>query len=283
MNRASHWLALASGEIGQFLGSNRDIVNDWLKTQFNIDWSANEKSRFEPILSFRILKKNPQAFTGSTLQIPWKLINTGSQESNQISLFLRSDVSEVPTKEILIGKVKARDTHKGVFQVKIPMDIRTDKINFTVGVAVNALPLSKQTWHFDVPVIEKNRPDLVFDYDLVDENKVVNGILEAGEHAKVKVYVKNNGQTPSQPIEIKFVSLAGRQINLSESTFSMKALQPGEEGVQYVPITGSKYIVNEFLKLGMTIRTGNIPTPIQKSLSLRSIKNRNYADKDIAH
>ncbi len=285
MNHASHWIALASGELSEFLQTHNTKVKGWMDTTFGLDWSESPHLKPTPVLSFRISKTNLQAYKGSNMQIPWRLTNAGRQDSNQISVFLRSDVDQISTKEILVGKINTKEAKTGVFQVRIPENIGIENVNFTVGVTLGAMPLAKQSWHFSVPVADKDRPKLDFDYDLVNESKENDGALEPGENAKIKVYIRNTGKVSSQPIDLQFRSLSGRQMSLAAGSTKIDPIEPGDEAVRLIDVTAAPLVVNEILKLGMVVQSSNLTQPIEKALTIRSFRSKRLSDKTapVAH
>ncbi len=262
--RASHWLALASPKLNQYLSPLTEKASSWLSRAHKVTWSDHRSSSFDVEIK---VGEDPVHFVaqGDTLLIPFEVMNHGAVDANRVSAYLTTDIMQLATEEVLIGQVKAGGSAHGFFKVAIPSDLNLGPINLRLGVALSGWPVLQASTDFKAEILEKKRMSLMADatFEFQDRHTFPS-FLE--ENARIKVHVKNTSEDPVHDLEISLQNLSGTQISLITYKKSIPILLPGAEKDFFFEIKPHKKVSTHDLAIGFIAESRDLDRVLQKEV-----------------
>jgi carboxyl-terminal processing protease len=256
--RSSYWKASASQFLRESLERLDGSTEQWLQARSNVDWSETPRERmaFDPRrVKFTIdLDDRFEIQEGQPALIPWRVKNLSKEAITRLSVFVSSNRANLGTSEVLIGKVEAGEELRGVIRYEIKSSAKDGPVRIRVGLARSGGPLARQERPLIVEIKEGEVPRFDIAMKLTQEaGGKTEGVLEAGEQARLEVTIRNNSQVTASMVEAKVANLAGKQIRLDERKLKVGPVEPGETRVIRVPIQASLELTSEQLQVGVSV------------------------------
>jgi uncharacterized membrane protein len=108
--------------------------------------------------------------------------------------------------------------------------------------------------NLEIEIKEAEAPRFEVSVRLFDEKSGrLNGVLEAGEIAKLEIKVKNSGLISAASVDARVANLSGQQIKIEGRKLILGALAPGEMKTIQIPIRASLDLSSEQLHLGVSV------------------------------
>jgi uncharacterized membrane protein len=233
-------------------------TEQWLQSRSNVDWSETTKERvaFDPRrIRFNIdLDDRFEIQEGQPALIPWRVKNLGKEAITRLSVFVTSNRNNLGTSEVLIGKIEPGEELRGMVRYEIKATTKESPVRIRVGLARSGGPLTNLERHLIVEIKEGEVPRFDIAMKLTQETGgKAEGVLEAGEQARLEVTIRNNSSVSASMVEAKVANLAGKQIRVDERKLKVGPVEPGEVRVIRVPIQASLELTSEQLQLGVSV------------------------------
>ncbi len=256
--RSSYWKASASQFLRENLERLDSTTEQWLESRSNVDWSetVQERVAFDPRrLKFTIdLDDRFEIQEGQPALIPWRVKNLGKEPIARLSVFVTSNRNNLGTSEVLIGKVQPGEELRGVIRYEVKASAKESPVRIRVGLARSGGPLTSLERPLIVEIKEGEVPRFDITMKLTQETGgKTEGILEAGEEARLEVTIRNDSQVTASMVEAKVANLAGKQIRLDERKLKVGPVEPGEIRVIRVPIQASLELTSVQLQVGVSV------------------------------
>jgi carboxyl-terminal processing protease len=256
--RSSYWKASASQFLRESLERLDSATEQWLQSRSNVDWSETTKERvaFDPRrIRFNIdLDDRFEIQEGQPALIPWRVKNLGKEAITRLSVFVTSNRNNLGTSEVLIGKIEPGEELRGMVRYEIKATTKESPVRIRVGLARSGGPLTNLERHLIVEIKEGEVPRFDIAMKLTQETGgKAEGVLEAGEQARLEVTIRNNSSVSASMVEAKVANLAGKQIRVDERKLKVGPVEPGEVRVIRVPIQASLELTSEQLQLGVSV------------------------------
>jgi carboxyl-terminal processing protease len=256
--RSSYWKASASQFLRESLERLDSTTEQWLQSRSNVDWSETTKERvaFDPRrIRFNIdLDDRFEIQEGQPALIPWRVKNLGKEAITRLSVFVTSNRNNLGTSEVLIGKIEPGEELRGMVRYEIKATTKESPVRIRVGLARSGGPLTNLERHLIVEIKEGEVPRFDIAMKLTQETGgKAEGVLEAGEQARLEVTIRNNSSVSASMVEAKVANLAGKQIRVDERKLKVGPVEPGEVRVIRVPIQASLELTSEQLQLGVSV------------------------------
>jgi carboxyl-terminal processing protease len=255
--RSSYWKASAS----QFLRENLELLDSgtaqWLEKS-NVNWSESTQARLafdSRRTKFNVdLDDRFEIQEGQPALIPWRVKNLGKDAITRLSVFVTSNRNSFGTSEVLIGRIEPGEEQRGVVRYEVKSTAKEGPVRIRVGLARSGGPLTNLERHLTVEIKEGEVARFDIAMKLTQETGgKTEGVLEAGEQARLEVTIRNNSLVTASMVEAKVVNLAGKQIKLDERKLKVGPVEPGEVRVIRVPIQASLELTSEQLQVGVSV------------------------------
>lgn len=282
--RSSYWKASASSLIRKSLADLDKRSSEWLRRDLKVDWSnGRESAAADKEIVFNVqVPKRLAIKEGGTLEVPWQLRNTGKLPIYRLSAYLSGIQTSLGTNEVLIGKIDAGQTLKGVMKFQLNVDAKEGTIRMRAGLAHSGWPVVGKEQNFSVELRETQEPNINLNMYLANEEGGSQaGILEANERAKIKIILKNNSAVPAHDVEVRLVNLAGMQIRLDSNPIAVGRLNPGENKTVFVPLVASANLVSEDFRFGASVKSNEHVLPKKTHFALPSVPNARVSKSDV--
>lgn len=256
--RASYWKASSAKQIRKMIRDLNKTSETWLAKQKKIDWSAeNEDKQLQADKKLRFSIDLPDRVSlreGKTIQVPWRIQNASDVPLSRLSVFITGNHDAASTTEILIGRLGAGQELQGTLNYELKIDAKESPVRLRVGLARSGWPLVGKEKNFWLDLQENPEPQYDVSLQMIDEKGGrLKGVLEAGETAQFELKVRNTSQIAAKQVEAKLVNLAGKQISLSNQTYSIKKLSPGESKVMKFSLKASADLASSQLQFGVIV------------------------------
>lgn len=262
--RATYWLASASKYIQEFSEKSVSRSERYLRSRHNIDWGGliNEEIRGDTTPLAIKVEKEHRIKEGEEFSIPWSIENTSEKNLKRVSVYLRSRHYFIPTMEILVGNVPAGVEKKGVFTYRFPMESREMPFELRLGVASDGEASPNNFENIKLFVAKSKKPSLTYNFQLVDQN----GVLEPGEDATLELIVKNESSILASDLNISLANLSGRQVSLPRKTGAFDgSLTIGQFQKFRFPIKASDRLQSDKIHVGLTIDAKEFLGPLKSN------------------
>ena len=282
--RATYWKASADTFVKKSLVDFDKAAMDWLAKDQKINWSeANENSDDDRNVQFIVqMPKRMSMQEGKTLEVPYQLKNLSKKPIYRLSVYLSSIQSSLGTNEALIGKIEPGQTLQGTMKFEMKVSAREGSVRMRAGVGRSGWPVPNREKEFYVELTETKKPDISMNMSLVsEEGGNQAGILEPSENAKIRVNVRNNSAIIAHKVELKLVSLAGRQISVDTKAVALGDLKPGESKVALVAVHAGNSIVSDEFKFGALIESDEYVFPSKTHFALPSSPKARMSKSDV--
>lgn len=268
--RASHMLALASKDIRGILDKKTTETHKWLKERMKVDWSTAGAGVQKSALSIQLPDQELVARSGSKLQIPWKIKNSGGATIQNVSIFFQSPMIGLETQEFLAGPIAGGATVSGVSEMFISQFVPVGHQRIAVGVAVDAVAVQGVTGDFKIDLSEGRFADLEVSSEFIDgpDSKEKNA-LDENEHGTLRVRVKNKSDIAAAKVSISLTNLAGKQLKISKPTWDMGAVNAGADATLDIPVQGGSSISFPSLTVGALVSSKDLKDSIAKLFEVK--------------
>lgn len=241
-----------------------------LRKKYKLSWNENPAYKNSQTLTLQIIKSSENQKSkepGETIDIKYKIKNTGTQNIERVSLFVRDMTYNLSIEEKLIGQIKSGRTTEGSITITIP-NIRNDtKYESQLGLSVDGVSQLDTIQMYSIKTKKIPLVNLKTFVSLDHEKGgQVKGKLEPLEQADIIVKVKNKSKHKVKEISIKVINLSGDQIALENIEKKINSLNPGETKNISVHISGSNNLSSAKLPLGLFLNSNSIDKPIKKPI-----------------
>jgi carboxyl-terminal processing protease len=283
--RASHWLGLVGPVIRDLTARNDKEVSAWLMDKFKLRWSKPDhlSSAVAPNLKLLLSGTNTSSVTpGDTVNIAWSVHNTEEIPVDRVSVFVRSEIAGIDTRETLIGEIPAKTTKKGVIQITVPPQFPTGQLALRIGVASDAWPLGGVTSDFVVQVDEKPTAQVSVAATLVDDTSGhISGVLEPRESARIRLDVRNDGDIDAANLTVKLVNLSGSQLSVINDSVELEELASGDEKHVYFNVRAAKTMYSSELGFGVSIESIDFGSPFRQRFAVKGLSSSEVSAKPV--
>ncbi len=256
--RSSHWLALAAPAIRSDLSKISQSVITWLENSHKVHWKANvAPSVSAPSLTLKIssLASGIQSTRNGVLEVPWKISNFGTRAAENVSVFIQSAVSGLETKEALVGAIESGESREGVFKVMIPNAMVSGRHYVNSGIAIDAQAMKTGQGEFLIDVVDRNLAPITMTAEFVDGvASSVAKVIEGNEAAMIRVTVANKTGDDIHGAQVSVSSLAGDQIMVPKSSFSLGSILAGDQKEILVPIVAKEKMESPTVLIGFALK-----------------------------
>ncbi|SME87873.1 S41 family peptidase [Pseudobacteriovorax antillogorgiicola] len=276
--RATYWLASASGYVNQENRVREDEVERYLQTKHRVNWVDTRHPVVEPLAIVTKLKSDSlvSVLEGRPLTVEWEVSNLGDHAVDRVSVFLRSENLEIPTQEQLLGTLKSGQTIRGEMILDLELPANPSPYSLFLGSSIEGWPVMKQQKELRVLVKTSHKPQLSFDISLVDEQGGhEDGILEPGEKAILEVSLLNESDIEAHDVKASLANLSGKQVEIPEKVSeTIQTLGTGKNVVVRFPISVSEELISNDLHFGLTIDAEEYLVPLKRDHLLKAIPKR---------
>ena len=278
--RASHWISLAGKTLKNKIGRWTNEVDDYLSKGLSLDWSMGSyNTKKVPIFKLSKLEKKSLK-PGEFANIRFMVVNTSDKPMNRLSIFIRNEHPEFETYEKLLDSIEPGQIFKDEVQIHIPTFWNTGKLNFEVGLASGGRAISSLNKFISFHVTERQTPEIGISINLVNEaGGKIAGELEANEHAKIAVYLKNKSKVEARDLMVRLMNLAGKQLNILRDKETIGSLPGHEEKIVYFDVSGADAMVTKDIGLGLIVESNDLKLPVKKKAAIVAVPSVNW-DKD---
>ena len=288
--RASHWLGLTGPAVHAYCTELEQEATAWLKERHLVDWHRNHPDAFmsQPDVILNITESNESAgqtvSLGSSYKIPYLIKNVGEKKAHRMSIYVRSDLPQFDTREILIGSLNPGDIIRGTIEIKINNNWEPGPLPLRIGLAHDAWPMAQSSIDHMITIHDRNMALLETQVGLVqDGGGQLPHILESRESGKIQVIIRNKSSTPARDIQVRVVNLSGTQTHVAEADRIVRILEGNELVKLTFPITASQFLYSSSLDYGLQLESDSIRNNIKKHFTIRSIPNTDISSKKTHH
>ena len=283
--RASHWLGLVGPTVKELTAKNDKEVSSWLMDKFKIRWSKPDhlSPAVAPNLKLILGSSDHNSVTpGDTINLAWSIFNSENVPVDRVSVFVRSDMNGIDTRETLVGEIPAKSVKKGIIQVNVPPQFPAGRLALRIGVAADAWPLGGVSSDFVIQVDDKPSAQVSVLATLVDDNSGhISGVLEPRESAKIRLDVRNDGDIDAENLAVKLHNLSGAQLQIAADSVEIDELASGEEKHVYFNVRGAKTMYSSELGFGVSIESTDLNTPFRQRFAVKSIPSSELSAKPV--
>jgi hypothetical protein len=270
--RASHQLSVAGIEISAHLKNLNTPIATWLESTHKISWdNSASKSGGVPAsvsISLTAPSREEPFYPGADLQIPYTLTNPTDQNLERVSLYLTGLGNGFPAQEVLLGRLSAKGIMQGTIVGKIPGYWDPGEYKVLIGVAKDAMA-TELIETLTVSIGKRDMPVLSALYQIIEEDvKPMDGILQAGEKATLRISIKNDSHLPVKKLLLNVRNLAGKQLKLSQSDFGSRFLGAKEKVDLDLKVEATEALSVSELLLGLTGDSEQLRRPLRESILL---------------
>lgn len=285
--RASHWLAVSSQMISEYLSKEERLVNTFLKAELEVDWSHGADQNISNYdIQLTTSYEDPiEVGEGEVLHLPWIIENKGDSDLSRLSVFAQLRLQGNETVEILTGNIAKGNSKKGMIDIPIYYESKKSLVDLYIGLARDSIPLKEPVLKLKLKVLPRERAKLVGAVSLRSESVHSNGVLEPFESGKLEVSIQNKGKADAEHLNVKLINLSGKQIELSETEKVIEGIKPGEKRKVFFDIRATSTLFNRKLFLGINVDSEKTIYPFRQYSSITAAPNskKTKVGKLIAH
>ena len=208
-------------------------------TARGVDWARGpEKQTGAPKLEVKATtdKAGNVIKGGEKGTVTVTVTNTGDAPAWQVRAITDSDYRYFDERELMFGKIDPGQSK--TYAVKLSVSehelSRTDRIDFHFFDQHGSKLAAGSQTSIDVSAQGLARPQFAFGFQVIDEEGAGkniqgngDGMLQVGERAKLRVFVKNVGDSPALDTWVTLRNLAGESVFLHSGREALKKLEPG--------------------------------------------------------
>ena len=193
-----------------------------------VDWSKGPKVE-EPSFKFAYELSVPPGETfkaGTSATLTARVTNTGKQPFHQLKAITDSDNGILSDREFIFGKIAPGETREWKVDIKLPQDMssRTDMVFFELSDAHTTYN-KRESASFPIAIEGKPRPHFGFVYAIEDSNQ--DGLLQAGEEVKLRIFVHNTGEADSSETLVYLKNMSRDVADLRSGRYKLKTIAAG--------------------------------------------------------
>ncbi|MEC9396609.1 MAG: hypothetical protein VX475_03305, partial [Myxococcota bacterium] len=193
-----------------------------------VDWSKGPKVE-EPSFKFAYELSVPPGETfkaGTSATLTARVTNTGKQPFHQLKAITDSDNGILSDREFIFGKIAPGETREWKVDIKLPQDMssRTDMVFFELSDAHTTYN-KRESASFPIAIEGKPRPHFGFVYAIEDSNQ--DGLLQAGEEVKLRIFVHNTGEADSSETLVYLKNMSRDVADLRSGRDKLKTIAAG--------------------------------------------------------
>ena len=278
--RANHWISLAGKALNNKIGAWSKEVDRYLTNNLNLNWSGREvNSKSIPV--FRLISTSKKALkAGDFVKIPYTVVNTSDKPMSRLSIFIRNEHPEFETHEKLLRTIEPGQVFNDEVKIHIPTFWSSGKLNFEIGLASGGRAISSLNKFASYQVTERATPEIGISINLVNEaGGKIAGELEANEHAKIAVYLKNKSKIEAKDLLVRLMNLAGNQLNILEDKEIVGSLPAHQEKIVYFDVSGADAMFTKDIGLGLIVESNDLKLPVKKKAAIVAVPSVKW-DKD---
>lgn len=281
--RASYWKASTDAFVKKSLNDFDRTTMEWLAKEKKVNWTeGSESADDDKNLQFTLnMPKRLSISEGKTLEVPYFIKNNSKKPINRLSVYLSAIQSSVGTNEVLLGKIEAGQTLSGTMKFEMKVSAKEGPVRMRAGLARSGWPVPAREREFTLDLVETKKPNIAMTMNLAaEEGGSQAGVIEPGEKAKVRVLLKNNSNIVAHRVQVKLVSLAGRQMIIDSRSFPVGDLKPGESRAVLIPVAATTQLVTEEFKFGALVESEEFVEPSKMHFALPSSPKARMSKSD---
>ena len=271
--RASHWVSLAGKELTRKIELWTSEVDRYLANKLELNWKGNHELVNNKVPVFKLDQSDKRSLKpGDFVKIPYQIINTSNKPMSRLSIFIRNEHPEFETYEKLLGLIKPGEVFRDTVKVHIPTFWKSGKLNFEIGLAAGGRAISSLNKFASFEIIERQTPEIGISIDLVSEaGGKIAGELEANEHAKIAVYLRNKSKVGAKDLMVRLMNLAGKQLNILEDKEVVGSLPAHQEKIIYFDVSGADAMFTKDIGLGLIVESNDLKLPVKKKAAIVAV------------
>ena len=271
VQRASHWMVMASKTISQRLKTQGQQVESWLRERFGVDWREYPSAQPKKLNLSLQAKGNLRSDMGSQVFVPYKIENPHSSAMGRVSLFVRSQNPMFDSQEVLLGSIPAGSTLSGNFDISVPSFGNLNAIDLKFGYAIDSIPSKAEPVSITLQINEPAQANIFAEVSLVEEQGgMINGVLESSEIARMRLVLQNNGPVDLHGVRISLFNLSGQQVHVKQQEYDIESIKVGGSEVLELPIAASSNLQKDQLDFGVSVTCSEVAQPINQSIFIKS-------------
>ncbi|MFK7824993.1 MAG: S41 family peptidase [Oligoflexales bacterium] len=271
--RASHWVSLAGKDLTKKVSQWSGEVDKYLSEKLKLEWSNDSKmvNSSEPV--FKLNKTVKKALKpGEFVKIPYQVINTSDKPMGRLSIFIRNEHPEFETYEKLLSSIEPGQILNDEIKVHIPTFWKSGKLNFEIGLAAGGRAISSLNKFTSFEITDRQTPEIGISIDLVNEaGGKIAGELEANEHAKIAVYLRNKSKVEAKDLNVRLMNLAGKQLNILDDKEVVGSLAAHQEKIVYFDVSGADAMFTKDIGLGLIVESNDLELPVKKKAAIVAV------------
>ncbi|MBC8069589.1 MAG: PDZ domain-containing protein, partial [Deltaproteobacteria bacterium] len=204
-----------------------------------IDWARGpDKQTGAPKLDIKVASDKPGNVIkgGEKGMVTVTVTNSGDATAWQVRAITDSDYRYFDERELMFGRIDPGQTK--TYAVKLSVSehelSRTDRIDFHFFDQHGSKLVAGSQTSIDVSAQGLARPQFAFGYQVIDDEKAGkniqgngDGALQVGERVKLRVFVKNVGDSAALDTWVTLRNLAGESVFLHSGRERLQKLEPG--------------------------------------------------------
>lgn len=274
---ARHFLARYNNYIRSITNKANQRVENWLASQFDIDWSKSELKSFDRSkldLKLDIPGEVVLSERGE-LQIQWFVANRSKMNLEQASIFVHLQSLHDETYEYLIGAVANGNSRSGVINLPLRDEKGLDSLVLSYGFAQNGMPLLYRSEAHRVKVVRGALPEIQVASSISEEiGGHVPGLIEAGEEAVLTLEIQNSGKGHAADLTMDVSNFSGKQLKLDRNLIRIGGIGVGKKRSFRLKLEAASSIMADELMIGVSIRGKNLLKSLKQKVGIPSVKNK---------
>ena len=281
MQRASHWLAIATNAAHSYLKKSNAEAIRYMQSKFQVDWTgSNDPAVPTDGVVFNFTSSPKLSKEGQPITLDWEITNHTHYVFPQISLFMGPNVLGYEYMEKAVGRLNAWEDKKGSFTLPAVNPLHFGKIAIKGGLASGHVPLANSIRKTDVTIKPQEKPKLYSTAVLCDSrNKKPLSAIKPADEADLEVTIFNEGNVSSSQTDIDVENLSGEQIVVTGPNFHTEAIMPRTRIRHYFTLKAADALFSNKLIFGIRINSADLSQPIFQEISINALPNNSASNQ----
>lgn len=270
-NRASFWMSTIGPYISKYVQDLTLSANNSIKNKHEFSWISDVHNCHEDLKLTNLQYPKDNWKAGQKVTFDYQIENKGSQPCSGLTVFLRSDNSELPTTEFLIPEVSPRTKRNGKLTYKVPTYKEPEEVFLSLGISQMGSAVSSSFLPIKARVRSSRKGALSAIASLRDEiggNK--NRKLEPNEKASLVINLKNISEHPVENLSIEAINISGRQVDIKAEMRKLTAIGVNQSKSVAFPIEASKFLASQVIQVGVVVKSDDLKWPHKEVIEVMS-------------
>jgi carboxyl-terminal processing protease len=232
-------LVTALPELRSKLDTRSNLALNDLRQKFGVAWERKVQNLDKVKLQIQLGKTKfdvPQL--PSSIDVPVRITNKSRTNAERISLVFKAEDEPVADIEKLVGEVPAGKTVDTTVKVPIYAISSSGKGKGRIYISRSGELDFKNSIHIDWTGKKQEDDVIAVEAQLINERfGKIKGTLEPGEHAEIRVVIRNHGVVALNKLQLLVSSLSGAQLAIDGQKITENiSLPPGESKTFNLPV-----------------------------------------------